>query len=94
MTEPLVGSLTLSSLRARLQRGTEELKTMTSIGQDTAVRTARQRRNLYLADEERRLEQAIRARRGLTSRVGRAWINGSEVGGQDPRYSHLSDSHD
>jgi len=67
---------------------------MTSTGQSTAVRIARQRRNLYLANEERRLGQAIRARHRLASRVGRAWINGSEVGGEDPRYLHLSESHD
>jgi hypothetical protein len=25
---------------------------------------------------------------------GRAWINGSEVGGSDPRYAHLDRSYD
>jgi hypothetical protein len=25
---------------------------------------------------------------------GRAWINGSEVGGSDPRYAHLNHSYD
>ena len=25
---------------------------------------------------------------------GRAWINGDEVGGSDPRYAHLDDSYD
>ena len=25
---------------------------------------------------------------------GRAWINGSEVGGSDPRYAHLNRSYD
>jgi hypothetical protein len=25
---------------------------------------------------------------------GRAWINGSEVGGTDPRYAHLNRSYD
>ena len=38
---------------------------------------------------------AIDARHGLaTHRVGRAWINGREVGGTDLRYIHLSESHD
>lgn len=34
----------------------------------------------------------IQARRRLTSPRGggRAWINGREVGGTDPRYAHLS----
>ena len=26
--------------------------------------------------------------------AGRAWINGSEVGGSDPRYAHLNRSYD
>ena len=49
---------------------------------------------------ERRLERAIEARRRLADlavapRVGgRAWINGEEVGGVDPRFAHLSASHD
>jgi hypothetical protein len=25
---------------------------------------------------------------------GRAWINGAEVGGSDPRFAHLNDSYD
>ncbi len=45
---------------------------------------------------ERRMSRAIHARRGLPSPQGRgrAWINGREVGGRDPRYAHLSSSHD
>ena len=27
-------------------------------------------------------------------RTGRAWINGREVGGTDPRYQHLAESYD
>jgi hypothetical protein len=30
----------------------------------------------------------------VAERDGRAWINGREVGGADPRYIHLSESHD
>ena len=48
---------------------------------------------------ERRLERAMEARRRLASadagrHGGRAWINGEEVGGADPRFAHLSASHD
>ena len=49
---------------------------------------------------ERRLERAIEARRRLADSAdaarhgGRAWINGEEVGGVDPRFAHLSASHD
>lgn len=43
-----------------------------------------------------RVSGAIRARRRLHSPRGggRAWINGREVGGSDPRYAHLSRSYD
>jgi hypothetical protein len=50
--------------------------------------------------KERRLERAIEARRRLADSAdaprhgGRAWINGEEVGGADPRFAHLSASHD
>ena len=49
---------------------------------------------------ERRLERAIEARRRLADSAdaprlgGRAWINGEEVGGVDPRFAHLSASYD
>jgi hypothetical protein len=49
---------------------------------------------------ERRLERAIEARRRLAESAdaprlgGRAWINGEEVGGADPRFAHLTASHD
>ena len=49
---------------------------------------------------ERRLERAIEARRRLADPAvaprlgGRAWINGEEVGRADPRFAHLSASHD
>jgi hypothetical protein len=57
--------------------------------------TVARRRDLRRAESERRVGRAIDARRGLTTgRVGRAWINGHEVGGEDPRYVHLSKSHD
>jgi hypothetical protein len=32
--------------------------------------------------------------RALKLRNGRAWINGREVGGTDPRFAHLNDSYD
>ena len=45
---------------------------------------------------DQRLSHAILARRRLTSPRGggRAWINGREVGGADPRYRHLDCSYD
>jgi hypothetical protein len=48
----------------------------------------------------RRLERVIEARRRLADSAdaprlgGRAWINGEEVGGADPRFAHLTASHD
>ena len=43
-----------------------------------------------------RLAQAMQARRRLDSPSpsGRAWINGREVGGADPRYVHLGRTYD
>ena len=38
--------------------------------------------------------RAIEARRRLSRPTGRVWLNGREVGGADPRYTHLSRSHD
>ena len=46
---------------------------------------------------DRTLSQVIRARRRLSAVPGgggRAWINGREVGGADPRYGHLGRSYD
>jgi hypothetical protein len=61
----------------------------------TEQRAARRRGELHRADGDRRVGRAIEARRGLTTRrVGRAWINGREVGGAYPRYIHLSELHD
>jgi hypothetical protein len=41
-----------------------------------------------------RLAYATRKGRREERRRGRAWINGREVGGTDPRFAHLSASHD
>jgi hypothetical protein len=35
-----------------------------------------------------------RPRKPVLIRFGRAWINGAEVGGTDPRWSHLDRSYD
>jgi len=37
---------------------------------------------------------AAAARRRLAATGGRAWINGREIGGPDPRFAHLSRVHD
>jgi hypothetical protein len=42
---------------------------------------------------ERLARKALRDRPGRPSK-GRAWINGREVGGPDPRFAHLSRSYD
>ena len=61
-----------------------------------ATGAPRRRGELHHADGEHRVGQSINARRKLaTHRVGgRAWLNGREVGGTDPRYTHLEASHD
>ena len=68
---------------------------MTSTQQRATAGAARRRGDFHRPDGDRRVGRAIDARRGLATRgVGRAWINGREVGGADPRYIHLSESHD
>jgi hypothetical protein len=63
--------------------------------QRAAEAAARRRGGLHRADGDRRVEQAVKARHDMATRgVGRAWLNGREVGGADPRYSHLEASHD
>jgi hypothetical protein len=50
---------------------------------------------MHRADGDRRVGQIIKARRAFAGpRGGRAWLNGREVGGADPRYIHLEASHD
>ena len=44
------------------------------------------------AARRRHLDRVVEARRRLAR--GRAWINGREVGGMEPRYAHLTASHD
>ena len=68
---------------------------MTITEQRAAAGAARRRGGLHRIDRDRRVGRAIDARHHLvTRREGRAWINGREVGGADPRYIHLSESHD
>ena len=76
--------------------GTGRLRTMTSAErQRTTTGAARRRGGMHRADGDRRVGQAVKARHGLATRgVGRAWLNGRELGGADPRYKHLEASHD
>lgn len=69
---------------------------MRSEGQHAAAAMAARRRDAARKPgRDQRVGRAIEARRGLsTRRVGRAWINGDEIGGADPRYLHLSRSYD
>ena len=41
-----------------------------------------------------RMPRVIEAQRKLDRPLGRAWVNGREVGGADARYAHLGRSHD
>jgi hypothetical protein len=62
----------------------------------TETGAARRRGGFHHADGDRRVGLIIKARRELaTQRVGgRAWLNGRELGGADPRYTHLEASDD
>jgi hypothetical protein len=58
-------------------------------------RTAPRRGELHRGDRDSRLAQAIEARRRMSPRpLGRAWINGREVGGRDARFAHLEGSYE
>ena len=58
-------------------------------------RAARRRGERHHGDGDRRVAQAIEARRRVSPRpLGRAWINGREVGGRDARFVHLERSYD
>ena len=60
-----------------------------------AEAAARRRGGLHRADGDRRVGQAIRARRGLAPRRdARARLGGREVSGQDRRFAYLAVSHD
>lgn len=54
---------------------------------------ARRRGDLHRDRGGRRLAPAIEARRRLNTR-GRAWVNGHELGGEDPRFAQLTRSYD
>lgn len=41
-----------------------------------------------------KLSRVIEARRRLGRPTGRVWVNGRELGGEDPRYAHLGRVHD
>jgi hypothetical protein len=66
----------------------------------TLIAAGRRRARLQRANGYRRLEAAVAERRGSRDPRphqplrGRAWINGCEVGGKNPRYEHLGGSHD
>lgn len=57
---------------------------------------ARRRGEPHRGGDDLQVRRAISARRDLAASRGggRAWINGREVGGADPRYTHLEASHD
>jgi hypothetical protein len=62
--------------------------------QRAAEGAARRRGGLHRAAGDRRVGQVLNAQHDLAMRgVGRAWLNGREVGGADPRYTHLDAWH-
>jgi hypothetical protein len=68
---------------------------MLSTQRRAAAQAARRRGGLHRAGGDRLVGRAVDARRDLADgRVGRAWINGHEVGGPNPHYAHLAASYD
>ncbi len=67
-----------------------------SKGAITRIETGRERRISRAVTARRRLDRApFPARLDPESRAGgRAWLNGVELGGTDPRHAELALSHD
>ncbi|MEA2396655.1 MAG: hypothetical protein QOK25_211 [Thermoleophilaceae bacterium] len=62
----------------------------------STTESIRRRTGVYRFGDNVRAGRIIAAPRRFGPRpsVGRAWVNGREVGGKDPRYRHLDDSYD
>jgi hypothetical protein len=62
----------------------------------STTESIRRRTGVYRFGDNVRAGRVIAAPRrfGRPPITGRAWVNGREVGGRDPRYVHLGDSYD
>jgi hypothetical protein len=54
----------------------------------------RSRRLERAVDARRRLRGAVSERRSVSRGEGRAWLNGSELGGTRAAFAHLGESYD
>jgi hypothetical protein len=63
------------------------------VAKTISLRSARSRRQARKSAEAATARAQAR-RLSLLFDHGRAWINGSEVGGCDPRFEHLNHSYD
>jgi len=64
------------------------------VAETISMRTARRKRVRKQAPAAATGREADPPRMRALMHSGRAWINGSEVGGTDPRYAHLDRSYD
>jgi hypothetical protein len=64
------------------------------VAQTIQIRTARHRKARKQAPAAATGRQADASRVRALMKGGRAWINGTEVGGTDPRFAHLDRSYD
>ena len=63
---------------------------MTPMNSPVVTSLPRRRRRGGAASQGQRLQPT----RALARNSGRAWVNGREVGGADPRFAHLTGSYD
>ncbi|MFL5825801.1 MAG: hypothetical protein ACJ76V_04700 [Thermoleophilaceae bacterium] len=79
-------------LDTRTYDAPEAAGTMNAMSEATPIPFARRRSGRRT--EERPVARAIEARKSLGTGRGRVWLNGMEVGGTDPRFTHLAGSYD
>jgi hypothetical protein len=70
----------------------EAAGTMKPMSDATPIQFARRRSGRR--PDDRPVARAIEARKTLGTGRGRVWLNGSEVGGTEPRFAHLAASYD
>jgi hypothetical protein len=67
---------------------------MSNMSSATVITLDRSRRVSRAMAARRRLHDIRPDRRGAERSRGRAWLNGSELGGTRAAFAHLSDSYD
>jgi hypothetical protein len=64
------------------------------VAKTVSMKTARRRSRARKAAESAAARPPLAEPVAFSLHQGRAWINGDEVGGSDPRFAHLNRSYD